>query len=134
MIFAFFQVAAELQLCKEHSALMGAIQMFLTTSNPHANTSSLVSVQQLATTEGYNTLPNSLHQSSSAKSASSVVVDVIWPNAPLWKEENKDVLYCLCLSFVGVMKWRTANGEIIKTRMMRIGLDFRNCLNHLNKY
>lgn len=71
------EVAAELQLCKEHSALMGAIQMFLTTSSPHTNTSSLVSVQQLATTEGHNTLSRMLHPSSSAKSASSLVVDVI---------------------------------------------------------
>ncbi|MPC29304.1 U3 small nucleolar RNA-associated protein 15 homolog [Portunus trituberculatus] len=69
------EVAAELQLIVEHSALMGAIQMFLTTSNPHLNTS-LVSVQQLATTECSSTPARMLHPSSSAKSASNLVVDV----------------------------------------------------------
>ncbi|KAG0721193.1 U3 small nucleolar RNA-associated protein 15 [Chionoecetes opilio] len=70
------EVAAELQLCVEHSALMGAIQMFLTTSTPHTNTSSLVSVQQLATTECSSTRAAMLHPSSTATSASNVVVEV----------------------------------------------------------
>ncbi|KAG7166962.1 U3 small nucleolar RNA-associated protein 15-like, partial [Homarus americanus] len=71
------EVAAEMRVAREHISLMGAIQMFLTASNPE-RAPAMTSIQQLTATSTlhYNDVHKALQPSSSAKSAPTVVVDV----------------------------------------------------------
>ncbi|XP_045590796.1 U3 small nucleolar RNA-associated protein 15 homolog [Procambarus clarkii] len=71
------EVAAEVRLSREHVSLMGAIQIFLTASNPE-RAPTTTSIQQLTATSSVcnSDVHKALHPSSSAKSAAAVVVDV----------------------------------------------------------
>lgn len=66
-----------MRLSREHVSLMGAIQIFLTASNPE-RAPTTTSIQQLTATSSVcnSDVHKALHPSSSAKSAAAVVVDV----------------------------------------------------------